>query len=111
MTLRIVLVSLAYVLFAAHLSRHNLDPLALVALLLPLLFAFKKTWATKVLEYVLYVAAILWIIPSVQIVKERMAEGMEYTRFVLIISAIVIYTLFAAYLLHKSNKAAVEKHE
>ncbi len=99
MTVRIVMTVLAYVLFAAHLSRHDLDPLAIVALLMPLLLFIKRRWVIVLLETVLYIATVSWIIPAVGVVKERIAEGVPYLRYVLIIGAVTVYTFITALML------------
>ncbi len=99
MVWRIIVVVLSYILFWAHLSRHHLDPWSYLVLFIPLLFLVKHRWALRVMEYVLYLATVSWIYTTVQIAMERVHSGEPYIRFLIIMIAVIIYTVFSALVL------------
>ena len=99
MAWRIIVVVLSYILFWAHLSRHHLDPWSYLSLLIPLLFFVPRRWALRVMEYILYLATVSWIYTTVQIAMERIHAGVPYARFLVIMIAVIIYTIWSAILL------------
>ncbi len=100
---QIIAVVFAYILLAAHMLRHHLALLALISLLLPFLLFIKKRWVLTLLEIVLYLATISWLIPIPGVVKERIAAGIPYTRYIIIMVSVAIYTLLSALLLRSKK--------
>ncbi len=99
MVWRIIVVVFSYILFWAHLSRHHLDPWSYLAFLVPLLFLIKRKWALRVMEYLLYIATLSWIYTTVDILLIRLHNGQPYVRFLVIMIAVIIYTIFSALVL------------
>ncbi len=106
---RIIAVILAYILFSAHLAHHHLTALGLITLLLPFLFLIKKRWVLTVLEIILYIATVSWIIPIFGVVKARIAAGEAYTRYLVIMISVTVYTFISALLLR--SKRLREKYK
>ncbi len=100
---RIIAVVFAFILLAAHLAHHHLMILGVVSLFLPFLFLIKKRWVLTFLEIVLYLATISWIIPIFGVVKERIAAGEPYTRYLVIMITVTVYTFVSALLLRSKK--------
>jgi hypothetical protein len=98
--LGIVAVFLSFAVLAAHFLRSGEIVLVGATLCLLVLLAIPKAWAARVLQLVLLAASIEWIRTMVEIVHARMAAGMPYTRTVLILSGVALYTLATAFAFH-----------
>jgi hypothetical protein len=93
---RVVLIVLASVLLAAHLSRAGLDVPAGLALLLPLLLLVRGAWAAPALRVVLLLGGLEWIRTLLRLVGERRAAGEDWARLAAILLAVTLVTFAAA---------------
>lgn len=96
-------VILSAILFAAHCLRSGLLPLALLALLLPLLLIFRRIWAARVCQIFLVLAALEWTRTLIVLVGARQADGQPWLRLFIILGTVVVFTAGSALVLnHKS---------
>ncbi|MCL7970560.1 MAG: hypothetical protein M8866_00530 [marine benthic group bacterium] len=95
--LRIVLIVVAFVFLAAHFSRAGNDAIAVVTLALPLLLAVRKPWAGWTLRILLFAGALEWVRTLLRLVAERRAAGDDWVRLAVILAAVAVVTLLAAF--------------
>jgi glucose dehydrogenase len=88
---------LALLLLAAHLLHGRLLPYAVLALLLTGLLWVRRPWAARVLQAVLLLATVEWALTAGSLAQMRMSHGEPYLRLVLILGAVTVLTLYAAY--------------
>jgi hypothetical protein len=94
--LRLVPVILSAVLLAAHFSRANQTGLAIVCLLFPFLLLIKRRWVAIVFQVLLLLAAMEWIQTTLRIVHIRQSNGEAWTRLVIILGSVALFTALAA---------------
>jgi hypothetical protein len=94
--LRGVLVVLALVLLAAHLSRADRNALAGLVLLLPFLLFVRAPWAGWTLRTVLFVGGLEWIRTLFRLVGLRRSVGEDWARLAVILLAVAAVTFAAA---------------
>jgi hypothetical protein len=94
--LRVVLIVLALVLLAAHLSRAGRGALGGVVLLLPLLLLVRAPWAGWTLRIVLFIGGLEWIRTLMRLAGERRAMGEDWGRLAIILLAVAAVTFGAA---------------
>ena len=95
--LRIVLIVLAIVVLAAHLSRAGSSLLAGSILLAPLLLFVQEPWAGWTLRLALLLGGFEWIRTVVRLVGERRAAGDDWTRLAVILVAVALLTFLASW--------------
>ncbi|MGB5301632.1 MAG: hypothetical protein WBO43_10760 [Gemmatimonadota bacterium] len=95
--LRIVLIVLAFVVLAAHLSRAGSDVFAGLILLAPLLLRVQEPWAGWTLRLALLIGGFEWIRTVVHLVGERRAAGDDWTRLAVILGVVALLTFLAAW--------------
>jgi ABC-type transport system involved in cytochrome c biogenesis permease subunit len=95
----IVTTVLSYVVLAAHFMRGSMLPLVIIALVTPLLLLIHRTWATRVVQGGLVLAAIIWGLTLVQIAVERMHNSEPWGRMAVILSVVAAMALVSAALL------------
>ena len=95
----LILPVLSSVLLAAHFSRVQLDWLAIIALLFPLVLLIKRKWILRIYQVYLIGGAIIWTERLLYLRKARIAEGSPWIRLVLILGAVALITLLSAFLL------------
>lgn len=106
MVLRVIPVIIAAVILAAHFLRAgNLIGMA-ACLLAPLLLLIQERWSLIVLQVLAYVGAGLWLTTILEILQQRLRLGLPWTRLVLILGGVALFTLIAGLLL---NSAAVKE--
>ncbi len=92
-----VLIVVAFVLLAAHFSRAGEDGIAVVALALPLLLAVHRPWAGWALRVLLVAGTLEWLRTLLRLVAERRAAGDDWVRLAVILAAVAVVTLLAAF--------------
>jgi len=95
--LRIVLIVLAFVVLAAHLSRAGSNLLAGLILLAPLLLLVREPWAGWTLRVALLLGGFEWIRTLVRLVGERRAADDDWTRLAVILVAVALLTFLASW--------------
>jgi hypothetical protein len=95
--LRIVLIVLAFVVLAAHMSRAGSDVFAGLVLLAPLLLFVRRPWAGWTLRLALLLGGFEWIRTVVRLVGERRAAGDDWTRLAVILVAVALLTFLASW--------------
>ncbi|MCU0643776.1 MAG: 4Fe-4S binding protein [bacterium] len=81
---------------AAHFSRANQTGLAIVCLLFPFLLLIKRRWVAIVFQVLLLLAAMEWIQTTLRIVHIRQSNGEAWTRLVIILGSVALFTALAA---------------
>ncbi len=99
------LVVLSAVLLAAHFSRAGLPPLAVAALLLPLLLLSRRAALTRVLRAGLALGAIEWLLTLAALVGDRRAAGRPFVRLAVILGSVALVTALAAWLAPRGRRA------
>ena len=100
MVLRITMVIVAAFLLAAHFLRQSEFALLLLCVLTPLLFLIKKRWSLFALQMLMYLGTIVWANTTLQIVRERIASDEPWARLVIILGAVILFTIVAGLLLN-----------
>jgi hypothetical protein len=103
MIFRIVLLSISWLLLAAHFSRSNLNIVAVICLLVPLLLFTGKKWALKLIAILTALGAMVWVHTAWKLINSRMASGEDWNRMAIILFAVAIYTLFTAIFIYSSK--------
>ena len=97
--LGIVLTVVSSLLICAHFLRAGWYPLILPGLAFPLLLLFRKTWATRIVQVLLVLAAAEWIRTLVMIAGQRRANGEPWTRMAIILGFVALVTAASALVL------------
>ncbi len=79
-------------LLGAHFYRAGLIPLVVLSLLFPLLLFFRRTWAVRVVQFILVLGAVEWVRTLFIFVAERRAIGQPWGRLALILGMVAVYT-------------------
>ena len=99
------LVVLSAVLLAAHFSRAGLLPLAVAALLLPLLLLPRGAVVARVLQVALALGALEWLLTLAELVSDRRAAGRPFVRLAAILGSVALVTAVAAWLAPRARRA------
>ncbi|MBR9729227.1 hypothetical protein ACFOD0_11835 [Shewanella intestini] len=95
---RVLIVTLAYWLMSAHFLRFDQFTFTVLAALMPLAMIIRHKLAQIALQVGLIVGCIfVWGISTFDFVSQRIALDAPWTRLVIIMSGVVLFTLFAAY--------------
>jgi hypothetical protein len=88
----------ACILLAAHFLRFYAFGVVGLCLLLPLLLLVRRRWAARIMQLVLLLGALVWGRAGYVFAHQRMQAGEPWTRLVIIIGGVTLYTLVAAVL-------------
>jgi len=89
-------VVLSLLVLGAHLLRAGGGCFVLPVLaLLPLLF-LRRPWVARTVQAVLVLGALEWIRTLVTLYQERVQEGQDYVRMVIILGAVTVVTFCSA---------------
>lgn len=95
--LRLLPSGLALLLIAAHFLRAGL-PLVCGALLAAgVLLAVRRPWSGRALQVTLGLACLEWLRTLAVLTRVRIAEGTPWLRMVLILTAVALWTAWAAW--------------
>lgn len=90
---------LSFLLFAAHWLRPgNLFLVALSLLMIPLLW-IPRPWMRRTVQVLLLIAALEWLRTTWDIAQSRMEAGDPWLRAAVILLAVTLFNLLAAFLL------------
>ncbi len=100
MKLRSLPIILAAVLLAAHFLRsYSLLPM-LLSLLAPFLLLIKRRWSLVTLQLLTLPAVCIWLITLYGLIQQRVFEGRSWTASAIILGTVILFTLFAGWLLN-----------
>ena len=91
--LRLLPVILSALLLAAHFSRQDLLPLAILSIAFPLVLLVRRPWVPLLVQMVLGLGALEWIRTLVTIARQRQAAGDDWLRMAVILGAVAAVTL------------------
>ena len=92
----LVVPGLALLLLAAHFMHAGLEPLAAACILLVALLLLPRAWAARVVQAVLAAGAIEWALTAYGLAQQRAAQGQPYTRLLVILGLVAVFTAVAA---------------
>lgn len=98
---------IAMIILAAHFLRTGALTLTLLCLLFPFLLFIKRSWVITATSLFAYIGGIIWLFVTYELYLARVASGQPWTRMIVILGTVAIFT-FAAGMLLKT--AAVRKH-
>jgi hypothetical protein len=90
---RLLPVFLSALLMAAHFSRADNTPLALLSLAFPVVLMIRRPWAARLTQIALVLGALEWVRTTVVIAGRRQAAGESWTRMAVILSVVAVVTL------------------
>ncbi len=96
------MVIIAAVLLAAHFLRQSEFVLMLLCILTPLLLLIRKRWSLFALQLLMYLGAVVWLTTTVQFVQERILLGEPWIRLVIILGAVILFTIVTGLLLNST---------
>ncbi|MCL1065473.1 hypothetical protein L2735_01390 [Shewanella olleyana] len=95
---RIILISIAYVLLAAHFLRFGQMPLAITCVLLPLLLLLKNNLMTRLIQMGLIIATlIVWAPATYQYINLRITMNEPWYLLATIMGTVITFSFFASY--------------
>jgi hypothetical protein len=94
--LRLIPVILSSILLAAHFSRAGSSVLTLVAIALPFLLLVREPWAARTVQLALVLGGLEWLRAAWGYVQQRMALGEPWTRLLVILGVVVLFTWASA---------------
>ncbi len=93
---RLLPIILSSILMAAHFSRAHQNGLVMLCLTFPFLLLIKRRWVAKIFQILLFIGSIEWIHTTLRIVHIRQIHGQSWTRLVIILGAVAIFTFLSA---------------
>jgi hypothetical protein len=103
MILRVILIAISFLLLAAHFLRYWHPLLMILCMASPFLLLIKKRWVLIVLQTLAYLGALVWIRTALEIVRFRMLHGFPYTRVILILGTVTLFTILSGLLLNSKQ--------
>lgn len=94
--LLLVPAALSLVVLAAHFLFHQMPILTLASLALIALLFVRAMWAKRVVQVVLVIGALEWVRTMLVSMHARQANGEDYLRMAIILSAVAAVSLIAA---------------
>jgi hypothetical protein len=89
---RLIPVYLSALLIAAHFLRAGWLPAVVLSLLFPFILFFKRPWAARAVQTILVMASIEWVRTLLLILGQRRAAGAPWTRMVIILGVVALFT-------------------
>jgi type VI protein secretion system component VasK len=90
---------LASLILGAHFLRDGHMLFVLLCLLFPFLLLIRRRWVLQLLQGYALVGAFIWAQATYALVQTRIAEGESWTRMLLILAGVTLFTLWAGFLL------------
>ena len=87
---------LSFLVLAAHFLRADQVYLMLMACAAPLLLLARRTWATRLLQFLLVAGALEWVRTTMQIQAIRIDQGRDWHRMAVILYSVAGFTLASA---------------
>lgn len=105
-------VVMSFMLLSAHFLRDGQMLFVATALALPFLLLLRKRWTVRVVQLGLVLGAIEWIRTLLALQAIRVEQGMPWTRLVLIIGGVALFTGCSALVFfHSSLKQKYRLHK
>jgi hypothetical protein len=101
--LRLIPVILSSMLLAAHFFRTGSSVLSLAAIGLPFLLLVRQPWAARTVQLALVLGGLEWLRAAWGYVQQRMALGEPWTRLLVILSVVALFT-WASALVFRSRR-------
>lgn len=95
MILRLIPVIFSLLLLAAHFSRINFLPLAILSLLMIVALFLRKKWLPRLVQAYLLLGSVEWIRIIFVYVEERKLFGDDYQRLAIILGGVALFTLLS----------------
>lgn len=111
MWLRMLLVILSTLLFAAHIMRDAGLLWALPVLLPLLLLPIRARWVLRLWQGLLLLFALEWVRTTLDLALFRYQTGQPYLRMTLILLAVIALNLWAVWLLRNSHRGTEHTEE
>jgi uncharacterized membrane-anchored protein len=89
-------VLLSALLMAAHFLRADHLVLVVVSVIAPLLLFFRRCWATRLLQVLLFLGALEYLRYTIQIYNERIEQGRDWKRFVVIMGSVALWIFLSS---------------
>ena len=86
-------------LLAAHFSRQDLNIVAILCVVLPLLLLVKKKVILTLFQLLLFLGVVEWVRTLMMYIDERQVTGEDYGTLTIIISSVSLFTFISAVLL------------
>jgi hypothetical protein len=83
---------LSFLILAAHYFRGDHPLLLLICCAAPLLLLFRRTWATRLLQLLLFIGALEWMRTAMQIRAIRLDEDRPWQRMAVILGSVAAFT-------------------
>lgn len=93
---RLLPVILSLLLLAAHFFRDGMEILTGVCAALPLLLFFRQRWVPPFFQVALILGAMEWLLTLYELAQVRIAMGQPWTRMVIILGAVTLFTALSA---------------
>jgi heme/copper-type cytochrome/quinol oxidase subunit 3 len=104
MKTKIGLSTFSLILLAAHFSRMNFPLiLAIIALLSPLLFFYKKRFSINIIQIILLLGTLEWIRAAIFYIQQRMDMGAPWLRLAVILGLIIVLCAYSAWILSSNE--------
>ncbi len=91
------------VLLAAHFSRVDLNGIALLCLLFPMILLIRKPWILRIFQLYLLIGAGVWIKRTLVLRALRIEAGDDWLRLALILGGVALFTLISALVMEKKR--------
>jgi len=101
--LRLLPVIISSLLLGAHFLRLGQPLLVVLCVLLPLILLFRKFWAARLMQFYLILGAAEWVRTLLFLVAERRTEGQPWSRLVIIIGLVALFTGGSAFVFRISS--------
>lgn len=102
---RLFPVFFSFLLIAAHFQRAGISFLAVVCLLTPGLLYFTSPWSIRILQTLMFLAAIEWVRTLVYLIQLRQDAHLPWMRLAIIIGAVALFTAVSTLVFrHRSLK-------
>ena len=85
-------VVISSLLLGAHFLRLGQPLLVVLSSLLPLILLFRKYWVARLMQFYLILGAVEWVRTLFFLVVERHAEGQPWSRLVIILGLVALFT-------------------
>ena len=103
MFVRLLPLLFSTLLISAHFMRAHGNLIGSLFLLLLFTLFIRKSWILRLWQVLLSLAAITWIFTTISLINLRIDLGQPWLRLALILGAIIVFTIWSAYLLENKK--------
>ena len=94
--LKLTPIIISLLLLSAHFFRVGLFPLVALCSILPVLLFVQRGWIARLIQTLLVIGSIEWVRTSFTLATERQAVGQPWTRLVIILGLVALFTGLSA---------------